>query len=208
MRSRGVRRTCVRRRVQHNRRRQIGAPILASRCRWSRCGLAARRCCRRARSGAENRDALRQARLRPAQRLPAQYRARHRRGRSYPSSACARSRPRLRAARVRAGFHIAHASARTRHRCRWRRYRRNDWPTAPVRPLARVGRSRAAALLSAWRLPPPVQTKRHRRPYCRRTCGRRVSPPRRAWRRPSATRCPCGPSRAAVPAAPRARHWR
>src|SRR5659263_523215 len=46
---------------------------------------------------------------------------------------------------ARAGYRIAHASARTRRRCRWRRCRLNDWLAARSPPSARADKPRAAA---------------------------------------------------------------
>ena len=55
---------------------------------------------------------------------------------------------------------------------------------------------------------PPAQKRARRRRCCRPRCGPQASRPCRCSPPPSTTRCPCGHSRAALPAARRLRHWR
>ena len=65
---------------------------------------------------------------------------------------------------------IAHASARTRRRCRWRRCRRNGWPAARARPSARAGRARAVAPSTPSAASMACAKAKHRRRCCRRKC--------------------------------------
>ena len=133
---------------------------------------------------------------------PGASRGPRRRARCSPSSAGGRRRLARRATPVRAARPSAHASARRQRRCRWRRYRRGGWRSAPIRPSARADRRRAAARSLQRRFHGEREGKRISDRAVAARCARQAWRRYRAKRPPSATRCPCAHSRAAAPAAP------
>ena len=136
---------------------QLGAQNPGAR----RCGLAARRCCRKARSvpgasrGCPATGPRRAVCNRPRDR------ARRRRAARHPSSADGRNMHPPPARSARAERRNARASARMRRHCRRLRYPRNGWRDARARPSARADGSRVAG--PGLRPPLPQRGQRQER---------------------------------------------